>query len=144
AQRLRMLAVSALLALCLGLAWWIPTALYQPEWLKGWWYWHRQVIGLLSLEGLDDLGRNLPWFLWPTGPLTLVALWRWRHHFSQPHLWIPGSLLIGSLFALGLTRHPMDSDLLALVAPCAVFAALSLPTLRRGLINALDWLSVMV
>src|SRR5690606_7121605 len=28
--------------------------------------------------------------------------------------------------------------------PCAVFAALSLPTLRRGLINALDWFSVMV
>ncbi len=143
-QRLRMLAVSVPLAVCLGLAWWIPTALYNPDWLKGWWYWHRQVIGLLSLQGLDDLGRNLPWFLWPTGPLTLVALWRWRHHFSQPHLLIPGSLLIGSLLALVLTHSPMDSDLLALVTPCAVFAALSLPTLRRGLINALDWFSVMV
>ncbi|MCY1533708.1 hypothetical protein D9M68_690490 [compost metagenome] len=36
-----------------------------------------------------------------------------------------------------------DSEYVLLATPCAVLAAFSLPTLRRGVVNTLDWFAVM-
>ncbi|VCU71149.1 hypothetical protein PIGHUM_03230 [Pigmentiphaga humi] len=136
--------LSVPLALLLGLAWWLPTALLKPYWMSGWWAWNASVFGFLTAEGLSSAVRNMPWFLWPTGPLALLALWRWRSYLRAPHIQIPVALMLAALLVLLGTRAPVDAEYLALVTPGAMLAALALPTLRRGLINALDWFAVMV
>ena len=132
------------LGVALSLAWWIPTAQLHPYWMSGWWHWNASVFGMLTPRGLSDVLRNMPWFLWPTGPLALLALWRWRGYLRSPHVQIPVALMLSGLAMLLATREPIDAEYLALVIPCAMLAALALPTLRRGLINALDWFAVMV
>lgn len=138
------LLVSLPLGLALGLAWWIPATLRNPYWMNGWWAWQIDVIGWITPEGVSAALRNMPWFLWPTGPLALLALWRWRGHFASPHIHIPLALVAGALAMLPLTRHPVDAEYLSLAIPAATLSALALPTLRRGLVNALDWFAVMV
>ncbi len=135
--------ISLPLGLALSLAWWIPASSLNPYWIHGWEAWHASVFGLLTTRGLSDSLRNLLWFLWPTGPLAVLALWRWRGYLNFPHLQIPLALAAGGVLMLGFTEQPIDAEFLALVIPCAMLGALSLPTLRRGLVNALDWFAVM-
>lgn len=135
--------ISLPLAIAMALAWWIPAALLNPYWMAGWWKWHADIFGILASQGASTTLRNLPWFLWPTGPLALLAIWRWRGHLRSPHMQVPMAMAIGAAVMLLLTRYPVDGEFLAFVVPSAVLAALALPTLRRGLINALDWFAVM-
>ena len=142
---LRWIALLSLpLGLALSLAWWVPAALLKPYWMNGWWEWNASVFGILTPKGLSSAMRNMPWFLWPTGPLALLALWRWRAYLDSPHVQIPGALALAGLVMLCVAREPVDAEYMALVIPCAMLGALALPTLRRGLINALDWFAVMV
>jgi 4-amino-4-deoxy-L-arabinose transferase-like glycosyltransferase len=138
------LLLSLPLALAISLAWWIPATLVDPYWTNGWWAWHTDVFGWLTPSGLSDALHNLPWFMWPTGPLALLALWRWRGYMNSPHVQIPTALVVAALVMLAFTQHPVDAEYLALVIPSATLSALALPTLRRGLINTLDWFALMV
>ena len=52
-------------------------------------------------------------------------------------------LLISSALLLFGLAEPSDSEYALLAVPCAVLAAFSLPTLRRGVVNTLDWFAVM-
>jgi 4-amino-4-deoxy-L-arabinose transferase-like glycosyltransferase len=141
---LRWIALLSLpLGLAMSLAWWIPASILNPYWIAGWWNWHASVFGVLSSQGGSAATRNLLWFLWPTGPLALLAIWRWRGHLRSPHMQLPLAMVLGAAAMLLLTQTPIDAEFLAFVVPSAVLAALALPTLRRGLINALDWFAVM-
>lgn len=51
-----------------------------------------------------------------------------------------GAFAAGELIFL---REPTESEFILLVVPCAILAAFSLPTLRRGVVNTLDWFAVM-
>jgi len=136
--------LSVPLGLVLALAWWVAAAELHPYWMSGWWQWNASVFGVPTPRGLSGALRNMPWFLWPTGPLALLALWRWRRYLRSPHMQIPAALALAGLAMLAVTREPVDAEYLALAIPCAMLGALALPTLRRGLINALDWFAVMV
>ena len=142
---LRWIALLSLpLGLAMSLAWWVPASILNPYWIAGWWNWHASVFGVLSSDGASTALRNLLWFLWPTGPLALLAIWRWRGHLRSPHMQLPLAMVLGATVMLLLTKSPVDAEFLAFVIPSAVLAALALPTLRRGLINALDWFAVMI
>lgn len=135
--------VAPLLALGLILAWWLPANATSSYWMTNWIVWQRDLMGLINTEGLVSALRNLPWFLWPLWPLALVAIWRWRDWVRAPHMAVPLSLAAGGVITLALTRHPGEPEWLALVIPGATLGALALPTLRRGLVNTLDWFALM-
>lgn len=139
-----MALLSVPIALAISLAWWIPASELNPYWMRGWWSWNASVLGVLTGPGASAAFRNLLWFLWPTWPLVLLTIWRWRGFVGAPHIQIPLAMLIGAALMLLVTRTPLDAEFLAFVIPSAMLAALALPTLRRGLINALDWFAVMV
>jgi len=87
------------------------------------------------------LVRQLIWFLWPTWPLALWTLWRWRKHLRRRHISVPlASVLIAlcAFFAMGRS----DRALMLALPPLAVLAAFILPTLQRSTAAALDWFSV--
>lgn len=139
----RWLVLAGALALAIGLMWWIPASQAGRYWTQQWWLWHTGLVGLPRPGNLFRMARDLPWFLWPTWPFALLALWRWRAWTTAPHIWVPLVFAAAPLaFTLFLSEtSEVEYGLLAL--PCAVLAAFALPTLRRGIVNSLDWFAVM-
>jgi hypothetical protein len=100
------------------------------------WAWRierpEKVLGLLRL---------LIWFPWPTLPLAVWTVWRWRHSLLDRHLAIPltsGGAALGVSLAMGGS----DRALMLALPGLAVLAAFALPTLKRGMSAAIDWFSV--
>src|SRR3546814_14953684 len=48
-----------------------------------------------------------------------------------------------TLFRSLLAAAPSEPEYSLLAVPCAILAAFALPTLRRGVVNSLDWFAVM-
>lgn len=134
---------SATLALILGLSWWLAAQHADPQWMDDWLVWNQQAFGLPNLRVALRPFRDLPWFLWPIWPLTMLALWQWRRWISAPHILIPLSLTLGLFLLLPLLKESGEPEYTLLVAPMAVLAAFALPTMRRGVINTLDWFALM-
>lgn len=90
---------------------------------------------------LWQLVRLLAWFTWPTAPLALITLWRWRRQLLRRHVAVPALL---ALLPLGQAILVGGSDRVLLLAlpGIAVLAAFALPTLSRSGSAAVDWFSV--
>ncbi|MGE8690486.1 MAG: ArnT family glycosyltransferase [Achromobacter sp.] len=139
----RWLPWAALVTLVLILAWWIPASHGSEYWIRNWKTWNLSSFALPSWHDMGRTLRDLPWYLWPTWPLALLAIWRWRSWIYAPHIWLPLTLLACSTLVLFGLEEATDAEYVLLAAPCAVLAAFSLPTLRRGVVNTLDWFAVM-
>jgi len=87
--------------------------------------------------------RDLPWFLWPTWPFALLAIWRWRAWLFAPHIWIPLMFLVWPFIVMLFLVDVFEAEYSLMAVPSAVLAAFALPTLRRGVVNSLDWFAVM-
>ena len=137
------LIASVLLALCCIAVWLIPAYRASPEWLNDWLHWNSLYFGIpdayIALRPL----RDLPWFLWPVWPLAALALWQWRRWITAPHIWIPLALTLGMLLMLPITAETGEPEFVLFVAPLSVLAAFALPTMRRAVINTLDWFALM-
>ena len=137
------LAVSIVLALSCIAVWLIPAHRASPQWISEWWHWNKLYFGLpeyyIALRPL----RDLPWFLWPVWPLAALALWQWRHWITAPHIWIPLAIALGMLLMLPVTAETGEPEFVLFVTPLSVLAAFALPTMRRAVINTLDWFALM-
>jgi hypothetical protein len=106
--------------------------------MTGAWGWRLQA---LSWSQADSLLRQLAWFTWPTLPLALWTLWRWRSFLASRHVSIP---LAQVLICLGATLALGGSDraLLLTLPAFAILAAFALPTLKRSWSAMVDWFSL--
>ncbi|WP_323016253.1 glycosyltransferase [Castellaniella sp.] len=137
------LVISLLIAASLILLWWIPARAFGPYWTASWLSWNSHAFDWPSTRAWLNIVRDLPWFLWPTWPLALLALWRWRGWFAAPHILIPLGFALGAALLLLASSDPFEPEYSTLAVPCAILAAFALPTLRRGVVNTLDWFAVM-
>ncbi|MCY4754850.1 hypothetical protein [Pelomonas aquatica] len=90
---------------------------------------------------LGPLLSLLAWFCWPSGPLALWTLWRWRRHGLRRHITVPFIALLVPLLAC-VAMDGSDRALLLALPSLAILAAFALPTLSRGFSAAVDWFSV--
>lgn len=139
----RWLPWAVLVTVVLILAWWIPASESSQYWIRNWKTWNLSSFALPSWHDVGRTLRDLPWYLWPTWPLALLAVWRWRDWIYAPHIWLPLMLLVCAALVLFGLEEATDSEYVLLAVPCAVLGAFSLPTLRRGVVNTLDWFAVM-
>jgi len=116
----------------------------NPVWAQEWWFWNKPHWQLSGSTLSIAAWRDLTWFLWPTWPLALLALWNWRGHALAPHVWVPGVFALVQLSNILLMPGARELDYVALSVPCAMLAAFSVPTLRRAVVNTLDWFALMV
>ncbi len=142
--RRKQVVVALVTAPLLVLLWWLVVNAVNPIWATEWWFWHRPQLQLSYLEEHLNAWRDLPWFLWPTWPLALLSLWNWRKQALAPHVWIPGVFALAQLLNIMFTPSPGELEYIALAVPCAMLAAFSVPTLRRAVVNTLDWFALMV
>ena len=104
----------------------------------GAWRWRAVSPGVSELP---ILLRQWAWFLWPTWPLVLWTLWRWRGRLLNRHLSVPLTLL-GVALAANITSNGLDRALMLGVPGAAVLAAFALPTFKRSTTAAIDWFSM--
>ena len=131
-----------LIAAALAASWLYAIHSYSYWWHQWWLHYSLQLHGLHYQALLKSI-RDLLWFLWPTWPLALVALWQWRAWWRTTHIAIPLALLVGPLVFISLHQNAFEPEFSLLVVPSAALAAFALPTLRRAAINSLDWFAVM-
>ncbi|AIL32846.1 hypothetical protein IX83_05520 [Basilea psittacipulmonis DSM 24701] len=133
--------ILSLLVLAYALSTYHPISLSLDQWLQ-------QTLSAIKLDRISDFFskfRDSFWFYWPIWPFALMALYRWRHYLLSPHIWIPTVFFI-TAFVLSLVfndDHKLHS-LAFSVIPMASLAAMAIPTLRRNIINAIDWFAIMV
>ena len=104
----------------------------------GAWGWR---LHLLSLAQADSWVRQLAWFTWPTLPLALWTLWRWRAFLGSRHVAVPLTQWLVCLCA-ALAMGGSDRALLLTLPALAILAAFALPTLRRSWSGMVDWFSL--
>ncbi|KAF1047164.1 hypothetical protein [Xylophilus sp.] len=94
----------------------------------------------------QSLGRLLLWFTWPTWPLVLWTVWRWRRQIAsrrvRRHLLLPLGFALTALTATLFTQ-PADRALLLGLPSFAALAAFALPTLRRSVAAIIDWFTLL-
>lgn len=145
-HRLKWLALGLAIAALPVIAWLLAASAQGARgeyWIDSWLQWNLDYYGLPTFKGSIGGLRDLSWFLWPTWPLAALAISRWRGWYNAPHIAIALGLLAAGLLSLLVVPTPGELDFIALVVPAAALAALSLPTLRRGIVNTLDWFAVM-
>ncbi|RVT88171.1 hypothetical protein [Inhella crocodyli] len=104
----------------------------------GAWGWR---LHSMSWPQVDSWTRQLAWFTWPTLPLAIWTLWRWRAFLGSRHVAVPLTqwlVCLGAALAMGGS----DRALLLTLPALAVLAAFALPTLRRSWSGMVDWFSL--
>jgi 4-amino-4-deoxy-L-arabinose transferase-like glycosyltransferase len=85
--------------------------------------------------------RLLLWFSWPTWPLAIYTLWRWRRQLRSAHIAVPASIALVAIVS-SIAMAGSDRALMLAAPALAVLAAFALPTLKRSASAAIDWFSV--
>ncbi len=137
------LLITFAIAITMMLLWWIPANQVSEYWTRNWWLWNIHSFTWPRYEVIVSLLRDLPWFLWPTWPFALLALWRWRSWLAAPHIWIPLMFAIWPIITMLFMADVFEPEYSLVAVPAAILAAFALPTLRRGVVNSLDWFAVM-
>ena len=113
-------------------------------WLNEWWQGQMQAFSLQHWAQIPQNLRDLAWFLWPSWPFALLALWNWRHWFDKAHIFIPTAFIVGNLLLIFSTEYAFEPEYGPMIIGCVALAAMAIPTLKRSVINLLDWYSIMV
>ncbi len=109
------------------------------------WRWRIHLPGTGEQAAWTDwrkLGRLLLWFTWPTWPLALWTLYRWRRQLASRHVALPlwfAAMAIGAT----LTTPAADRSLLLSLPALAALAAFALPTLKRSVASLIDWFTLL-
>ncbi|KAF1017776.1 MAG: glycosyltransferase family 39 protein [Burkholderia sp.] len=87
--------------------------------------------------------KNLPLFTWPAWPLAIWAWVSWRGWRYRPHIAVPFAVAVPLVALVILQSQETNRVYMLLLPPLAVLATFALPTLKRGVINAIDWFAVL-
>jgi len=140
----RMLVFATGAALALALPW--PLALLQSPaglaHLGGWLAWNRDALSGPTLDSIVYFARTAPWFYWPAWPVALWAAYRWRARWSEPAVALPTLAVVALGLRALLAPNGAEGWLLPATVPLALLAAVGVPTLRRGIVNLIDWFAV--
>lgn len=136
----------ALVLTCVSIALWLVFLyLTEPRHLLLWWNASLQTV---HLPWQDELfpGAWLAtagWQLWPLWPIAAWTLWHNRATLAPASLLPRAALVLALGYALFTGGDDLIASLPALIVPCVLLAAASVPSLRRGAANAFDWFGTM-
>lgn len=115
------------------------------NWRLDLWRW-KVVIPPATWAEVHSAAELLIWFTWPTWPLALWTVWRWRRQlFSSTisrHVALPLWFVLVSLGSTLTTSSPDRSLMLGLPA-LAALATFALPTLKRQVSALIDWFTLV-
>jgi len=125
-----------------ALAWYVDAAAAR-DYLRAWVHGNFDFYSGPLNSVLFYAAKNLPLFTWPAWPLAAWAWYSWRGWRRAPHIIAPLSLILPLLVLVILQSHQTNRMFILLLPCLSMMAAFSLPTLKRGAINAIDWFAVL-
>ncbi|MGI4814967.1 MAG: ArnT family glycosyltransferase [Janthinobacterium lividum] len=126
-----------LLALRLGGA--AAAASYLHDWAAG----NFDNFGGPDVHALAYAVKNLPLYTWPAWPLAIWSWWSWGGLRRAPHVVAPLAVAAPLIITIVLQNEQTNRLFVLLLPPLAMLAAFSLPTLKRGAVNAIDWFALL-
>ncbi|WP_153161034.1 glycosyltransferase family 39 protein [Zoogloea sp. 1C4] len=126
-------------------AWLGSAALSDPDALAAWWA-NELTTNTPHAYHLADFGKLLQlagWFAWPLWPIAGWAVWRNRHTLATPPLALPLMASLLAILLVATTGNLRPANMLPVLPPLALLAALGVSSLRRGAANAFDWFGIM-
>ncbi|HEY6134569.1 MAG TPA: hypothetical protein VIW70_11370 [Rubrivivax sp.] len=123
-------------------SWWVGAATLVAGLLAsalGAWDWRFEFVPTAAQA--VQIARQWIWFMWPTGPLALWTVWRWRRQLLNRHVSVPLATVVAAM-AANVWMGGNDRALLLALPGLAVLAAFALPTLRRSASALIDWFSM--
>ncbi len=146
-RHFRNLVISIIISVVIVAVWWgILTAAkpYGGSPFEAWLDWNADQLAFPSLESISLFFKKGIWFFWPSWPFACWAIYAWRRQWKTAAHVIMPLLFLVAFVILAFCSPLKDAGLLVFIPPLSVLAALGLPTMKRGAINAIDWFSVMV
>lgn len=139
---MRFLGVALAVAALLAVSW--PLALFvrSRELFSEWWL----LAAYTQSDRVPSLRYYLAtgsWFAWPAWPLALWAIWSLRRRWDDPRLFVPSVAVFLMLAGIAYWGPAQDVNLIPLLPPLALLAAMAVFSLRRGAAAALDWFGVL-
>ena len=126
--------------------WLVSCLLVQPfggSPVDAWLQFNLLNVSSPSFQALGYLLKNGSWFAWPAWPFAGWALYAWRKQLKALHIALPLAFLLVLLLLALCNPYPEEGVLLTFLPALSVLASFGLPTMKRALINAVDWFSVM-
>ncbi len=128
--------------LWLGAVWFaVPEAAHH--YLRAWSTGNFAHFSAFPARALIYAIKNLPLFAWPAWPLAIWSWYGWSGLRRAPHIAVPLSVILPLLVLISLQTVQTNRLFLLLLPALSVLAAFSLPTLKRGAMNAIDWFAIL-
>ncbi|WER47098.1 glycosyltransferase family 39 protein [Cupriavidus sp. WKF15] len=145
----RLAAIGVPLALLIVAAWLAAAYFGTPDrseavtFIREWARYDRRSYGAPNMQTFGFNMRNLFLYAWPVWPIAAWAWVAWAGMRRAPHVALPLALLLPTLVLLFLQTNASDAQFILLLPPMAMLGAFALPTLARGVINAIDWFALL-
>ncbi len=138
----KVIGIAILIAISISVCWmWL---FYQetPALFNAWW----SKSTMLADESLHLYFVNLLlWYAWPSLPLALWAIWRYRAElFHERKFQLSITFFCVALLLLGIYGESKDIYAMPLLVPLTAVAGGSIETLRRGAAGALNWFGLIL
>ncbi len=89
--------------------------------------------------------KLLPWYAWPSLPLAIWGVWRYRTHLlNQPKFQLCITFFIAAFINIGFLGEHKNIYALPLLIPLTILAGGSIETLKRGAASALNWFGLVL
>lgn len=111
--------------------------------IRAWWRYDWRFFSGPSHDALRFAIRNFWLFAWPVWPLALWSFFSWKGQRRAPHIALPLGLSLTLLLLLLLQQNSSDNLFILMMPALAVLGAFGLPTLKRSVINAMDWFALL-
>ncbi|MES2552329.1 MAG: glycosyl transferase [Pseudomonadota bacterium] len=122
--------------------WPVLSLLYTPVQFTNWW--HASVGEFGQINHLYFL-RTLTWYAWPSLPIALWGLWRYRSRLVvKPKFQLVLTFFVVALGVIGFGASSNEIYALPLLLPLAALAGGSVETLKRGAAGALNWFGLIL
>lgn len=140
--------VGSAIAVIISLSWPIAAWLASPQrfqpYLNAWTPFSiNEYFNIQSADALLFSIKNLPLFTWPAWPLAAWSLWQWRSCGKYLHLAAPLAVVAPLFLLIFLKNHSGSDPFILLLPGLAILATFALPTLKRAVINAIDWFAIL-
>jgi 4-amino-4-deoxy-L-arabinose transferase-like glycosyltransferase len=136
------LGLSLLIASPFLLAWPMLCYLDQPLLFSAWW---QNSLDQFSHHLHAYFLNSLLWYAWPSLPLAIWGLWRYRSQLhTKPRFQLSIVFFLVALFLIGLAAERKEIYALPLLIPLTAIAGGSIETIKRGAAGALNWFGLIL
>lgn len=122
--------------------WPLLCAHFAPALFNAWWHSNLQDF---SHHNHAYFLKLLAWYAWPSLPLAIWGLWRYRAEIlHKPKFQLLLAYFVVSIILLGFAANDREIYALPLLLPLAVLAGGSVEILKRGAAGALNWFALLL